>query len=189
MVNLRFDQINVVLADVAGAARFLRSLGADVEEPEAEWGDWAEHHVGFPTVGEGFDADIDSSAFATYWGALPDDFVGVVVNLRTEDRAAVDATFERALGLGADVLRAPYDAFWGARYAVVRAPGPIVVGLMSPADPAQRAGGTCRVRLRLSDRSESGDLTPSRWRRDIRVSRHGFCRWCRRARGRPCCRR
>ena len=141
MGSLRFDQINVVVPDVAGAARFLQSLGAEVEVPEGEWAAWAPHHVRFPAAAEGFDADIDSSAFAAYWGGLPDEFVGVVVNLRADDRAAVDATFEQALGLGADCLRDPYDAFWGARYAVVRAPGPIVVGIMSPADPAFRVAG------------------------------------------------
>jgi len=141
MGNLEFDQINIVVPDVAGAARFLRSLGADVPDPGAEWAEWESHHVGFPAAAEGFDADIDSPAFATYWGGLPDDFVGVVVNLRAADRAAVDASFERAIEFGATCLRAPYDAFWGARYAVVRAPGPLVVGLMSPADPAFRVAG------------------------------------------------
>lgn len=138
MGSLRFDQINVVVPDVAGATRFLRSLGADVGDPDDDWAEWAAHHVGFPSDPDGFDADIDSSDFAKFWGGLPADWVGVVLNLRAEDRAAVDASFEQAIELGAECLRGPYDAFWGARYAVVRAPGPIVVGLMSPSDPAFR---------------------------------------------------
>jgi catechol 2,3-dioxygenase-like lactoylglutathione lyase family enzyme len=141
MGSLQFDQINVVVPDVAGAARFLRSLGADVDEPETDWAEWASHHVGFPTNSGGFAADIDSSAFAAFWGGLPDDYVGVVLNLRAEDRAAVDASFDLAVELGATCLRAPHDAFWGARYAVVRAPGPIVVGLMGPVDPERRVAG------------------------------------------------
>lgn len=141
MGSLQFDQINVVVSDVAGAARFLRSLGADVDEPGTDWAEWVSHHVGFRASSDGFDADIDSSASANFWGGLPGDFVGVVLNLRAENRAAVDASFELAIDLGADCLRAPYDAFWGARYAVVRAPGPVVVGVMSPADPAFRVSG------------------------------------------------
>ncbi len=43
-----------------------------------------------------------------------------------------------ALALGAEALHPPYDAFWGARYAVVRGPGPLVVGIMSPVDPELR---------------------------------------------------
>jgi catechol 2,3-dioxygenase-like lactoylglutathione lyase family enzyme len=141
MGSLKFDQINVVVSDVAGAARFLRSLGAEVDEPENDWAEWASHHVGFPADSDGFDADIDSSDFASFWGGLPDDYVGAVLNLRAENRAAVDTSFELAIELGAECMRAPYDAFWGARYAVVRAPGPIMVGVMSPSDPAFRVAG------------------------------------------------
>ncbi len=32
----------------------------------------------------------------------------------------------------------PYDAFWGARYAVVSDPDGNGVGIMSPPDPAMR---------------------------------------------------
>lgn len=66
VASLQFDQVNIVVPDVAGAARFLRTLGAEV-------------------------------------------------------------------------LRSPYDAFWGARYAVVRGPGPIVAGIMSPVDLESRS--------------------------------------------------
>lgn len=138
MGTLRFDQINVVVADVEAAADFLRSLGAEVPSTAAGWEEWAPHHVGFPAVAEGFDADLDSSVFAAHWGGLPAGFTGVVVNLRTEDRPAVDALVAHALTLGASVLRAPYDAFWGSRYAVVSAPGPLMIGIMSPVDPEHR---------------------------------------------------
>lgn len=138
MASLEFHQVNIVVPDVAGAAVFLRALGADVPELPEEWAEWAPHHVGFPAVAEGFDADLDSSAFAASWGGLPEGFVGVVVNLKAEDRGAVDAAFEQAVALGAEVLREPYDAFFGARYAVVRGPGLLVVGIMSPIDPERR---------------------------------------------------
>lgn len=136
MGTLTFHQINLVLTDVEAAVDFLRSLGVEVPPAAAGWEEWAPHHVGFPAVAEGFDADLDSSVFAAHWGGLPAGFTGVVVNLRAEDRTAVDATVDRALTLGASVLRAPYDAFWGSRYAVISAPGPLTVGIMSPVDPA-----------------------------------------------------
>lgn len=140
MAGLRFDQINVVVPDVAAASRFLRSLGADVPTLDDEWADWEAHHHSLPTA-DAFAADLDSSAFATHWGGLPSDFAGVVVNLRTDDRKTVDVAFTEALGLGAKSLRDPYDAFWGARYAVMQAPGPLIVGIMSPVDPAMRSEG------------------------------------------------
>ena len=89
-------------------------------------------------MAESFDADLDSPAYASHWGGLPQNFAGVVVNLRAQDRGTVDAAYQQALDLGTEGLQVPYDAFWGARYAVVRGPGPIVVGIMSPADPAAR---------------------------------------------------
>jgi hypothetical protein len=138
MAPLKFAQVNIVVPDVVGAAGFLRDLGAEVPEASDEWSEWASHHVSFPAVEPVFEADLDSPAFAAHWGGLPEDFAGVVVNLRASDRRAVDEAFERALALGAERLRAPYDAFWGARYAVVSGPGPTVVGIMSPADPASR---------------------------------------------------
>jgi hypothetical protein len=141
VMGLTFDQINVVVPDVAGGSRFLRSLGADVDETGVDWAEWESHHVGLPAAALGFGADIDSHAFAGYWGGLPSNFAGVVLNLRTEDRAGVDESYARALTLGAESMRAPYDAFWGARYAVVRAPGPIVVGIMSPAEAGFRVAG------------------------------------------------
>jgi uncharacterized glyoxalase superfamily protein PhnB len=41
-------------------------------------------------------------------------------------------------GAGYKGLQAPFDAFWGARYAVVEDPNGIAVGLMSPSDPNRR---------------------------------------------------
>ena len=39
---------------------------------------------------------------------------------------------------GVPVQQQPYDAFWGARYAVVSDPDGHGVGIMSPVDPALR---------------------------------------------------
>ena len=36
------------------------------------------------------------------------------------------------------VQQAPYDAFWGGRFAIVEDPDGNPVGLMSPNDPAMR---------------------------------------------------
>jgi catechol 2,3-dioxygenase-like lactoylglutathione lyase family enzyme len=136
MADLRIDHVNVIVPELLGASSFLRALGVGVDEPADGWEEWAAHHQGLPTVANGFVVDLDSSAFASNWGGMAADFAGVVVNVRADSRAAVDAVFDRALALGAEVLRAPSDAFWGARFAVVRGPGPIVLGMMSAIDPA-----------------------------------------------------
>lgn len=135
MVRVSVDQVNIVVADVRAIAAFLRQLGVDADEAEPEW---SRHHLAIPTAEQGFDADLDSSEFARYWGGLPEGFTGVVMNLRVEERAEVDELFERSLSLGAKGLRVPWDAFWGSRYAVIEAPGPLHLGLMSRADASHR---------------------------------------------------
>src|SRR4051794_31847463 len=85
MAELRFDQVNIVMRDVRGAGSFLRALGAEIPATTPEWAEWEPHHVSIPAGSEGFDADLDSSAFAAYWGGLPRDFTGVVMNLRATD--------------------------------------------------------------------------------------------------------
>ena len=93
----RIDQINLVLADVAAAAAFLARLGLDVDTTPPPWDS---HHRSVPASASGFDIDLDSSAFARHWGGVPDDFVGVVVIIRVDDRAEVDRLYALALASG-----------------------------------------------------------------------------------------
>jgi uncharacterized glyoxalase superfamily protein PhnB len=44
----------------------------------------------------------------------------------------VDATYERLVSLGYDGHKAPWDAFWGMRYAVVDDPDGAPVDLFAP---------------------------------------------------------
>ncbi len=131
----RFGSVNLVVADVAAATRFLEALGVSLVPVPTGWAEWADHHRTVAEVATDLDADIDSRAFAHWWGGIDDHASGVVVNLRVDARDDVDRLHARALELGAAELRAPHDAFWGARYSVVQAPGPLAVGLMSERDP------------------------------------------------------
>jgi hypothetical protein len=142
----RVDQINVVVGDVDAAAAFLTGLDVDLPATMAEW---QPHHRTIPAatslhgghdpVEPTFAIDLDSSVFAQRWGGLASSFTGVVLNLRVDERPEVDRLHERAESIGARSLKAPYDAFWGSRYAVVEGPGPMVVGFMSVSDPAHRS--------------------------------------------------
>lgn len=136
MGNPRFGSINVVVEDVAAASRFLADLGVSLGDA---FPGWAEHHRGFEADVSAFDADLDSPAFATWWGGVPEDFApGVVLNLRVDSADDVDELHAKALGLGATELKAPWDAFWGSRYAVVLGPGPLCVGIMNAPDDSRR---------------------------------------------------
>jgi uncharacterized glyoxalase superfamily protein PhnB len=142
MAAPRIGSINLVLDDVTAAATFLESLGVELDATVPGWEEWAPHHRNFHAEVTEFGADLDSSAFAAWWGGVPPAHApGVVLNLRIDSRDEVDRLHALALELGARELKAPWDAFWGARYSVVLAPGPLCVGLMSEPDPSQRAPG------------------------------------------------
>jgi uncharacterized glyoxalase superfamily protein PhnB len=121
---------------MAAAVGFYRLLGVDVPDIPAEWSDW-EHHHRSGTVG-GMDFDLDSAAFARSWNAGSSG-PGVVIGFRLATRAAVDEAYGRLTGAGHRGLQPPYDAFWGARYAIVADPDGNGVGLMSPSDESMRS--------------------------------------------------
>jgi uncharacterized glyoxalase superfamily protein PhnB len=62
----------------------------------------------------------------------------VVIGLKLETREAVDAAYAEVTGAGHKGLQPPYDAFWGARYAIVEDPDGIAVGLMSSIDRTRK---------------------------------------------------
>jgi len=155
MSQPRVDQINIVIRLVDAAADFLIGLGIDVPGDEGGWD--AIHrnvpaHVQPPSTNDlgepAFGIDLDSPEFAHHWGGLDPSFEGVVLNVRVDERFEVDQLHDLAVSLGGVTLKAPYDTFWGSRYATVEGPGPLVVGLMSIADPQRRTAGPDPSELR-----------------------------------------
>ena len=63
---------------------------------------------------------------------------GVILGFQVEDRPAVDRVYDELRSAGATPQQAPYDAFWGSRFAVVADPDGNAIALMSPSDPARR---------------------------------------------------
>lgn len=55
-----------------------------------------------------------------------------MIGFNLPSRTDVDTTYADLTGAGYAGLQAPYNAFWGSRYAVVDDPDGIAVGLMSP---------------------------------------------------------
>ncbi len=128
-----FDQVNLVSADVGASVAFYRLLGLDIPDTDP---DWAERHRGATT--EGVEFEIDSEEFARQWdpgwrGG------GGVFGFRVPTREAVDERYGILTGAGYRSQAAPYDAFWGARYAVVEDPDGNAVGIMSPSDAEHRS--------------------------------------------------
>jgi catechol 2,3-dioxygenase-like lactoylglutathione lyase family enzyme len=133
----RLDQINLVAADVPASVEFYRLLGIEIPEVEEGWN--AHHRSSASSDGEpALDLDIDSVGFAAHWGAegmRP----GPVLGFRLASRDAVDELYERLTAAGHAGVRAPYDAFFGIRYAMVLDPGGTPVGLMSEPSGEQRS--------------------------------------------------
>ena len=129
------DQINLVSDDIADSVKFYQLLGVSI--PDA--GPFqARHRTAEFETDSAVDFDLDSTEFAAQWGAedLP---TGPVLGFRVKARETVDAKYAKLTAAGHHGIRAPYDAFWGARYALIRDPGGTVVGLMSDVSDAHRS--------------------------------------------------
>lgn len=141
MTAPRFDQLNIVSDDLDATVAFYRQLGLELHEPFRDAAGEPFHTSNRATDGGLLEAD--SPAFARVWNAgweAEADLAGrVVVGLRVADRAEVDRLYAEITAAGHKGLQPPYDAFWGARYAIVEDPNGLAVGLMSPADEAHRA--------------------------------------------------
>jgi catechol 2,3-dioxygenase-like lactoylglutathione lyase family enzyme len=140
----RLDQINLVSGDIEASIAFYRRLGVEIPEERVWRTASGIHHVSAGETGNpAIDFDLDSMAFAQLWNSGwqgRQDLRGrVVVGFKLPSRDAVDATYADLTGAGYAGLQAPYDAFWGSRYAVVEDPDGIAVGLMSPRSAAHRS--------------------------------------------------
>jgi uncharacterized glyoxalase superfamily protein PhnB len=132
-VDIRLDQINIVVRDMDAMAEFYGRLGLEVSSGSA----WAAHHRNTGTQG-GLDVDLDSPAFASSWNEGWPGGAGIVLGFRVPERDDVDALVAQMVEAGCPVQQPPYDAFWGSRYAVVSDPDGNAVGIMSPPDDARR---------------------------------------------------
>ena len=136
-----FDQLNLISDDLDATVRFYRQLGIRLGDPARNAVGEAFHASG--PGGGGAQLEGDSSAFARVWNQgwqQEADLNGrVVVGLRVADRAEVDRLYGEIVAAGHKGLQPPFDAFWGARYAIVEDPNGLAVGLMSPRDGRHRA--------------------------------------------------
>lgn len=135
---IRLDQLNLIVRDVRASSAFYGRLGLDfggVNDPV-----WADHHVGAEHDSEtAIDVDLDSTIFVEKWDAGWPGGTGIVIGFKVDSRQEVDELVAALVAEGVTVRQEPFDAFWGARYAVVSDPDGNGVGIMSPIDPATRS--------------------------------------------------
>ena len=130
----RPDQLNLVVANMDASVAFYRRLGLSIPDIDPAW----QGHHRTVEAGDGVVLDLDSEEFARRWNGGWDG-ERVVIGFKIETRQGVDELYEDLTHAGHPGQQEPYDAFWGARYAVVGDPDGNPVGLMSRVDPARRS--------------------------------------------------
>jgi catechol 2,3-dioxygenase-like lactoylglutathione lyase family enzyme len=139
--RIALEQINIVVRDMQRSLDFYRLLGVDIEDNRGEeWAEWARHHVN-GTTSNGVRVEFDSIAFAKQWNpGLDETRLGsaVIPIFHVSSREGVDRVHARVAAAGYRTHKAPEDAFWGARYAIVEDPDGTSVGIMSPIDDDMR---------------------------------------------------
>lgn len=121
------DLVGIVVRDMTQALQFYRLLGLDIPS-----GAEAEDHVEFVTSG-GFRIAWDTEGLIKSFNPDWVDPVGQRLTLafKCTNAAEVDTTYERLIQNGYRGHKAPWDAFWGQRYAVVVDPDGNLVDLFA----------------------------------------------------------
>jgi uncharacterized glyoxalase superfamily protein PhnB len=139
------DQLNIVSGNVEASIAFYRRLGVDIPDTRVWRTPTGAHHVSAIEAdsSEAATLDLDSAAFAQKWNSGWSgraDLAGrVVVGFSVATREEVDRLYGEMTAAGHRGLQPPFDAFWGARYAIVEDPDGIAVGLMSPISATRRS--------------------------------------------------
>ena len=131
------DQLNLAVRDMEATVAFYRRLGLRIDAaPGAE-------HVAV-RLANGLSLELDAVSFVPQWdtGWSGTTGGGAVLGFKLDTREAVDERYADLTGAGYRGHQPPWDAFWGARYAIVDDPDGHPVGLMSPVDPARRSSPT-----------------------------------------------
>ncbi|HWM13843.1 MAG TPA: VOC family protein [Gaiellaceae bacterium] len=129
----RLDAVGVVVSDLGRAIDFYRRLGLAFPEDA----DSAGHGHAEATLPGGLRFMLDTEetvrSFAPDWSP-PADGYRIAVAFLCESPAEVDRVHDELVEAGAESHRAPWDAFWGQRYAEVKDPDGNVVDLFAPLD-------------------------------------------------------
>jgi uncharacterized glyoxalase superfamily protein PhnB len=127
--------LNVIVSDMAASLDFYHRL---VAAPDGM--DTSAAHVQLRMPG-GLSLELDTADSVRLWHAgwrADPSSTRVVIGFSLPTRAAVDERYAELTAAGYPGRQPPFDAFWGARYAIVADPDGNDVGLMSPIDQSRR---------------------------------------------------
>jgi len=133
------NQINIVARDFEASVAFYRHLGLEI--PDRSDTDLDIRHAEVK-LENGLVLEFDNHKLAGTYNAAWRSLQGsarVVIGFSLATRDDVDRVYLELTAAGYQGRQDPYDAFWGARYAIVADPDGNDVGLMSPIDEQRRA--------------------------------------------------
>jgi catechol 2,3-dioxygenase-like lactoylglutathione lyase family enzyme len=120
----QLNALGIVASDMATSIRFYRLLGLDIPETPSEG-----HLDTFLPNGVRFMLDSEDTvrSFRPDWTRETGNQIGLA--FECESAAEVDDLYARIVDAGFDAEKAPWDAFWGQRYAQLRDPDGVPVDL------------------------------------------------------------
>ena len=120
----QLNALGIVTSNMAESIRFYRLLGVDVPETPDEG-----HLDTFLPNGVRFMLDSEEvvRSFRPDWQREPGNQIGLA--FECESAAEVDDLYAQVVAAGFDGDKAPWDAFWGQRYAQLRDPDGVPVDL------------------------------------------------------------
>ena len=125
------NAIGIVASDMATSIRYYRLLGLDMPETPGEG------HVE-ATMASGMRLMLDSEevvkSFLPEWSRKTGNQLSLAFECTSP--AEVDEVYARMTGAGFEGEKAPWDAFWGQRYALLRDPDGVEVNLYASLDSA-----------------------------------------------------
>jgi uncharacterized glyoxalase superfamily protein PhnB len=134
------SQVNIVAKNFDATLEFYRMVGLEIPAPMRQ--PEGALHAEAKTSG-GALLELDNEYLGRIYHAgvrsAEPQLCRVIIGVTLENREQVDSTYARLVAAGHRGRQPPYDAFWGARYAVVADPDGNDLGLMSPIDEKHRS--------------------------------------------------
>ncbi len=124
-----FGGVHIFFRDMAATRDFYGRLGLELERGE---------HFARAMLPNGQSFEFGSAALSKGYDPgwrEPSGASANALQFRLSSRQAVDDLYAELTGAGYHGALAPFDAYWGSRYAEVDDPNGNIVGLQSPRDP------------------------------------------------------
>ncbi|UTV80951.1 VOC family protein [Acidithiobacillus sp. YTS05] len=141
--TLRLNQLNLVCRDIDATLAFYRALGLPIHEAPRGADGIRHARASLPDgVLLEFDNETLARVYNAGWRQHAADMHSQsrsVIGFMLATRADVDRHYAALIDAGYAGRQCPFDAFWGARYAIVADPDGRDIGLMSPLEAQRRS--------------------------------------------------